>query len=304
MTDDFDGSWPRVLRRLLAVISGGQLAAARSAQSYVPRVLDELGIDAPPSAQLIPQALTGVASDGRALDTLLRTAVITSKTAVGQGANVQQALARGARWLDMATQTQVADADRVAVETVIASRIRVGGYVRMVNLPACGRCIVLAGAFFRWNAGFDRHPGCDCRHIPAREDTADDVRTEPRKAFDAMTREQQDKAFTVAGAEAVRLGADITQVANARRGMRTTDLYGRRAKITTEGTTRRGVYGGSAAAKAGGYDVTRIGRYGYIKNQTQRRAKRARLMPETIMQVAEDRADAIRLLELYGYITT
>lgn len=302
MTPDFDASWPQVLRRLMLLLSAAQLNAARSGAQYVPDVLEELDIDAPPATQFVPQSLIGVASDGRPLDTLLHTGVIRAKQAVAQGASPTEALRSGRDWVDMVTQTQIADANRVAVQTVIASRAKLGGYVRMVNLPACGRCIVLAGAFYRWNAGFERHPGCDCRHIPAREDTADEVRTEPRKAFESMTAEQQDKALGQAGADAVRLGADISQVVNARRGMQTTVLHGRESLVTTEGRTRRGVFGGSEAAQTGGYEAVRVGQRGYIKNQVERRAKRARLMPETILEHAEDRDDAIRLLKLYGYI--
>lgn len=303
MTPDFDVAWRRVLPRLMVLLSAAQLSAARSAAAYVPAVLEERGIEAPPAGPLVPQSLMGVSSDGRPLDSLLRGAVVAAKSAVASGAEPVQALQTGGRWLDMATRTQLADADRVAVQTVIASRAALGGYVRMVNLPSCGRCIVLAGKWFRWNEGFDRHPGCDCSHIPAQEDNADEVATDPRRAFESMSAEEQDKALTNAGAEAVRLGADVSQVVNARRGMKSTVLHRREALVTTEGTTRRGVYGGSEAAAAGGFTQTRVGRRGYIRNQVERRSRRARLMPETILQIADgDRAEAIRLLRLYGYL--
>lgn len=303
MTPDFDTSWARVLPRLMMVLSAGQLNAARRGARYVPDVLDEQGIDAPAEGEFVPESLVGVASDGRPLDSLLYTSVIRAKQAVADGLSPDQALRKGRDWLDMATQTHVADADRTAVETVMASRVKLGGYVRMVNLPACGRCIILAGVFYRYSEGFERHPGCDCSHIPAQEDTADEVATEPRKAFDSLTREQQDKAFTQAGAEAIRLGADPVQVINARRGMQTTVLHGRDALITTEGITRRGEFGRLERQRGGDFDAVRVGRRGYIRNQVERRAKRARLMPETILEHAENRDDAIRLLKLYGYLT-
>ncbi len=298
MTPDFDVSWPRVVPRMSLVVSAAQLNAARSARRAMPEVLDELGIDAPAVGSLVPEAFVGVASDGRPLDSLLYTSVIRAKQAIRSGLSTREALDKGRVWLDTAVQTQVADAERVATETVIASRVKLGGYVRMVNLPACGRCIILAGEFYRWNEGFKRHPGCDCRHIEAQEDTADEVRTDPRKTFDSMSTAEQDKAFTEAGAEAIRLGADMSQVVNARRGMQTTELYGRKALVTSEGATRRGVYGGAA----GDYTRTRVGRRGYIRDQVERRAKRARLMPETILASATDREDAIRLLRLYGFL--
>jgi hypothetical protein len=151
----------------------------------------------------------------------------------------------------------------------VAARPKVKGYVRMVSAGACSRCIVLAGKRYRWNAGFLRHPNCHCRHIPAAEDTADDLRTDPRKTFDAMSEDEQEKAFTAAGAQAIREGADMGRVVNARRGMYTAG--GRR--FTTEATTRRGVN------------------------------RRVRLMPEQIYTEAKgNRDEAIRLLRLHGFI--
>ncbi len=299
MTSDFDVSWLKVLRRLLAIVSAGQLASARAAADYVPAVLDELNVEAPAAAEFNPAALVGVASDGRPLDSLLYTSVIRAKRAVADGAQSPEALEAGRRWLDMAVHTQMADAQRVAVQTVIASRVRLGGYVRMLNPPSCSRCIILAGAFYRWNDGFQRHPRCDCMHIPAQEDAADELLTEPHAYFDSLSKAEQDRIFTAAGAEAIRLGADIRQVVNARRGMRSTRLHGREALVTTEGITRRGVFGSTQTD----FEAVRVGRRGYIRNQVERRAKRARLMPETILANAEDREDAMRLLKLYGYLT-
>jgi hypothetical protein len=89
--------------------------------------------------------------------------------------------------------------------------------------------------------------------------------TNPRVYFDGLSRAEQDKAFTIAGAEAIRAGADIGKVVNARRGMRTaTDgrLY------TTEAAGRR-----------------------------------PRLMPEQILIEANgNRDEAIRLLRLHGFV--
>ncbi|WML63649.1 Hint domain-containing protein [Rhodococcus sp. AH-ZY2] len=137
---------------------------------------------------------------------------------------------------------------------------------------------------------------CDCRHIPTREDRADDVTTDPKAYFDSLTVEQQDKLFTRSGAEAIRAGADINQVVNADRGMATTQVYGRELATTTEGVTRRGL----------AYDAMR--RAGYAQRDTDVRngryfqARAPRLMPEAIYEIAEDRADALRLLRLYGYL--
>ena len=140
----------------------------------------------------------------------------------------------------------------------------------------------MAGRWYKWNAGFQRHPQCDCVHVPAAEDAAGDLTTNPSDYFDSLTPAQQDSIFTKSGAQAIRDGADINQVVNARRGMyRAQSLGG--ARLTREGITRYGYAtnapGSSVAARRG-----------------------ARLMPETIYEVAADRADAVRLLRTNGYL--
>lgn len=146
---------------------------------------------------------------------------------------------------------------------------------------------------------------CDCTHVPAREDTGQDVTTSPKRYFDSLSRAEQDRAFTKAGAEAIRLGADITQVVNARRGMSTAgppgrrrlvavDVHGQQVYVTSEGITTRGVASRRLGARETG---TRAGGGRY------RSARVPRLMPETILAVAEDREDAVRLLRRHGYIT-
>jgi hypothetical protein len=72
-------------------------------------------------------------------------------------------------------------------------------------------------------------------------------------------------------------------------------------------TCRSPVRGSQAAAghlaggSRDGFNVTNKGPRG--SEELQRAHRKARLMPETIYRVAEDRADAQRLLKLYGYIT-
>src|SRR5665647_1979159 len=116
-----------------------------------------------------------------------------------------------------------------------------GGFSIRMYPPTCSRCVVLAGKWYRKNQGFARHPGCDCRHIPSSESVAGDLTVSPQAYFDSLSKAEQDRIFTNAGAEAIRNDANIGQVVNARRGMRTAQIGGRDVLITTEGTTRRGV---------------------------------------------------------------
>jgi hypothetical protein len=163
---------------------------------------------------------------------------------------------------------------------------------------------------------------CDCVHIPAAEDIRDEVRTDPTQYFDSLTEAQQDAAFTRAGAQAIRDGADIAQVVNARRGaagigyaagrlteaektmlrggrqrghLERASVFGQDLFVTTEGTTTRGAAGVRLGARETGRK-TNGSRY--------RVARAPRLMPESIYEIAGgNRDEAIRLLKRNGYIT-
>lgn len=314
-------SWAALVPSATATVAGGQLLAAQDASSYTADVLAAQGVDVAAEGRLIPSAFAGVASDGRPLETLLYQPVISALTTIGQGASPARALAAGRLHLDLLARTQVADAGRVADGVALAATPQATGYVRLLSPPSCSRCVILAGKHYRWNAGFQRHPRCDCRHIPVREDVADDLRTDPKAYFSSLSREEQDRVFTQSGAQAIRDGADISQVVNARRGARglapagarltrnevrmlrggrerghleTANVFGRDLFITTEGVTTRGLAGVRLGARETG-DKAAGARY--------RSARRVRLMPESIYQIAgSDREEAVRLLRLYGYI--
>lgn len=290
--------------RLLLIVSTAQLMAAQDSADSVPYMLSEQGIRNRPAGEVSPAAFAGVASDGRDLGGLLEFLTLP------QVAPYQ---------FDRAVLAQVQDAGRAASSAAIVSRPNVGGYVRMLVPPSCGRCAILAGKWFRWNQGFQRHPRCDCRHIPAAEDNAGSLTTDPRRYFDSLSGPEQERAFTVNGAKAIRDGADPIQVVNARAGMSTAQaqlrgpgdrwtaagrlearrVYGQNVFTTTEGVTRRGQAYRAMKSQfqyAQEADVKQKGkRYAQLRSP--------RLMPESIYQIAEDRADAIRLLRLYGYIT-
>lgn len=280
MGADFDASFVAVGPALLRVAETAQLRVAEGAQAYVPEVLEDTGQSRAVAAFASPEprALVGVAGDGRPVDSLLYGAVTHAKERVGAGSTPRQALASSGQWLTMTVGTLLSDTGRQSESLAMGVR-PVGGYVRMLNPPSCSRCAILAGRYYRKSQGFQRHPGCDCRHIPASESVADDLTVNVAEYFDTLDPAEQDRIFTKAGAEAIREGADITQVVNARRGMRTAQIGGRSARITTEGTTRAGSASRAATGRRG-----------------------ARLMPETIQQVATDRDDYLRLLRANGYL--
>lgn len=313
MGDNFDASWLQIEEPLLLVILQAQLSAAERAVDYVPDTLGALNIDVDPEFEVNPEALVGITGSGLPVDSLLVGAKIAAKRAVGRGASSSLGLQSGGKWLESVVQTLLADTGRASEALGISARRGVG-YVRMMNPPSCGRCAVLAGKFYRYNVGFLRHPECNCKHIPARESIAGDLTVNPKSYFDSLDKPQQDKHFTKAGAEAIREGADISQVVNARSGMSTAqvnlsgwipqgrlstkNVYGQQLATTDAGITRRGI----------AYEA--MSKAGYAQRQTDVRlkgskyfqSKAPRLMPESILKIAENRTDALRLLHLYGYL--
>lgn len=317
---DLTGSWVALVARMVASVSAAQFVAVRIADSYASDALLEQGLTDDPVGDVAASELVGLAGDGRDLDTLLYGAVVTTKEAVAGGADEAQAMLAGRSALDLLTATAVQDAGRAAEQVAMASR-RVTTYVRMVNLPACSRCVILAGSVYRTSQAFLRHPKCDCRNIPSSEDVAGDLTTNPRAYFKSLSRAEQDRTFTAAGAESIRLGADMAQVVNARRGaagltpagarltqaearalrygravgrLRSVRIAGRDVFVTTEGTTTRGLAGQRLGARETGVK-TAGNRY--------RTSRSARLMPESILAISSSPEESIRLLRRFGYIT-
>jgi hypothetical protein len=147
---------------------------------------------------------------------------------------------------------------------------------------------------YSYSTGFLRHPSCDCVTAPLREHEWPDVPT-PQQLFDRMPAADQRRVFTNAGARAINSGADIGQVVNARRGMSTAHLFGRDLQVTSEGTTRRGLYG-RRMRRAGGEFIR-------VPGQRYSRVTAPRLMPEEIFRIADGRNEQISLLWRNGYLS-
>ncbi|GAA2566247.1 hypothetical protein GCM10010435_44280 [Winogradskya consettensis] len=269
-------SWQEAMPDVLTVVESAQTTAAASAGSYLGQLAEAYDLEDDGVAAVHAITFAGQASDGRPLDSLMFQPALTALTALKQGATEGRARASGAFTAELITRTQVADAGRAADQVAQTVRPQLGRWVRMLSLPSCSRCILLAGTVYAWDARFKRHSACDCTTIPAPEAVAGDLTTDPRAAFEAMSTDEQDKTFTAADAQAIRDGADIAQVVNARRGM--TD-----AGITTTGTTRAGLAGQRLGARRG----TRV----------------VRLTPAAIyVQAAGDRGQALLLLRQNGYL--
>lgn len=264
-------SWSEGVQRVAPIVTAAQVRAAESGASYGALALAEQGSWRAPEAFVDPTGFGGYAADGRPLSGLLASPAYSSKTYIANGASSSQALSMGRSSLDAILRTTIADAGRQASGVDIASRKNTG-YVRMLNPPSCIRCLVLAGRFYKWNTGFQRHTRCDCIHVPFTGGSTQGARDEgliddPKAYFNSLSRAEQDKVAGVANAQAIRDGADLNRVVNSSRG--------RSGLTTSEGTGRR-----SFAADLRG----------------------RRLTPEGIYAQAGSRTEALQLLERHGYV--
>lgn len=320
-------SWAHIAPAVYLLVAAAQAAAAAEADPYLVRVAAANQAVSLTEGAVSPAGFTGVASDGRTLQGALLTGPVTTLQGIGAGMSPVDALLAGGAALKAMVTTQVADANRVATQLSMFMRtpdvlpdvvtkgpggrlfatdehgrqrpyFRPKFYVRMVNPGACSRCVILAGVRYRRAQAFNRHPGCGCTHIPVDENLDDVAPTDPKVFFESLSPAEQDKKFGKAGAESIRLGADMNQVVNARRGVSyagvSSDGTHRGQKLltpfTTEGVTKRGLYGVSK----GNFAKTTESRY--------MRTRTARLMPEEIFRIAPNREEAIRLLRQNAFI--
>lgn len=303
-------SWIPYIPRLLLLLSGVQWIAAKESDQYVSNLVEAQGIDPRAVASVNPNAFTGIASDGRELDTLLYQPVIAMKLAIAEGATEARAMATGLATLTMIMATQASDAFRVAEILSGTVRPEVDTYVRALSPPSCSRCVVLAGSY-SWSTAYRRHPRCDCIAVPSKWERdhpggvlASPLQRQPGwdrvsnsdKYFASLPRAEQDRVFTKAGAQAIRDGADLNRVVNARR----------RAAGLTPAQSRTVIPADLRAARG---DFTRgrlradeQGRF-LTSELTGRNQRVIRPMPETIYQIAGgDRDVALSLLAKHRYI--
>jgi hypothetical protein len=264
-------SWAESLTSFMPVVYASQYQAAMLGASYSAGVLAEQDLWVPPSGWVDPSAFVGTAPDGRSLEGLLQSPVIHAKTAIGSGVKAEAAVRNAQNFLAQILIGMVADVSRQAASVDIAARTGVG-YVRVASGESCGRCIPLLGKFYRWNTGFLRHPKDDCIHQPTTASAAQAHANDAYDAFNAMSRADQDREFTPGGAQAIRDGADLYQVANSMRRRTKSGMF------TLEGTSRRG-------------------NAGRLLAPGQRR-----MTPDAIYKTARSREEALQALRDQGYI--
>lgn len=261
----FDGN---AARSLLTALTAGQIAAAVGAQDYVTSAVEAQGVDPDPVGTVSTRAFAGVSSSGESLTSLLRVPAQDTVGRLASGVAADAALASGLAQLERILVTQVADASRAAVQVGMVNDRKVRGYIRHLTPPSCARCVILAGRFYRKNAGFKRHFRCDCVNMPCAEVIEPQ---DPKAMFDAMSPQQLRKAgWSDADVQAINNGADLNQVTNIKKALLSTEVAGRQVQVTRVGTSKR---------------------------------RPIRLTPDSIAEIAgDDQAEQLRLLRVHGFI--
>jgi hypothetical protein len=283
-SSDVEGSWARLAPRALALMAAAQIEAARGAQDYVAAAVVLQDAVPDPAGTVPPAAFAGVASDGRPLESLLGYPAFEVGAFIRQGMSTAEALGVGARHMTRIVGTQIQDTARISTGVATVNDRTVVGYIRVTGGSCCSRCAILAGRWYAYRANFLRHPLCDCTQAPATGETKPQS---PKAIFDAMSPAERRKAgWSLADQRAIADGADLYQVTNAHRDLRSVQVAGRTVKTTLQGGTRRGIAGKRLSATKG--------------------ARAIRLTPESIYAEADrlgwSRDETIRQLQRHGYI--
>lgn len=298
-SEDFDDAFYRMGPRLFRLLDRAQLETATEALEATPSIMEAMDGVLPSAAYMTEASrFVGVAGDGMTSMDTMWGAVVEGKRLIQQGAALSVALHGIEVTLVLRSRTMIADTQRAVAAISARSRDYYAGPVRCLNPPSCGRCVVLAGKPSGPEA-FERHPNCDCTVCYASNPPAG-CYADANGYLNDLDDERLARVLgSRANARAWRDGADLGQLVNAYRhggDVRTAQVYDRRIKYTTEGTTKRGW--ASWRMKNAGYAK------GYVKNGGfYTRVDRPRLMPETIYEIAGDDPDkARRLLYSYGWI--
>lgn len=275
-------------RRILNLVIAGQLTIAQGADAFVRATMAALGVAPQPLlGTLAATGFAGITSDGRRLDTLLYLPAISVAQARAAGATDEDAMAAGLVQVARITGTTLADTSRDATQVAMTADPNVKYYTRIVNLPACSRCIILAGRTYAYTEFFRRHDNCDCEIKALDRVDYEQVQT-PEQIYRSMSPQEQRRVFGVAGSQAINEGADMGQVVNSRRGM--LDAH---EPTTTEGATVRGFYG-RRMRRAGGAVDRGTGRYSAVTTP--------RLSPHEIYRRTDDRDEQVALLRANAYL--
>ena len=318
---NMDATWDLVAPVMVRQVAAAQLVAATQATTYVSALDRSYSGFTPYPAVIVPDAFTNVMGDGREVAPALFGAMTSTKTLIGQGVPPMTAFESGARFIAMIASSALNDLGRSADRTLAAGK-GYTSYIRVVGGSACSRCAILAG-IYSGESAFARHVHCQCTTCPIPHEgkkAPSGFHDSPQSLFDSLSKKDQDRVFTNAGAEAIRNGADPIKVVNARRGANGIQYSGGFNPPTNPAAARRTLTPMTIGQKADGSPLqvytTAEGRYrgDFRKSENARGAKAVqdgryrrttaiRVMPEQLLKMAGNNPERWReLLGRYGYL--
>ncbi|GAA4908095.1 hypothetical protein [Streptomonospora salina] len=216
--------WEAINDQAHSAVAEAQRDAALMALAYLQAHADACGVpDSDAPVVDVEAAVVGRSQTGKPLTDVLRTAQVQARSLIWGGMAPDQAWQRARSTLETTVRTEVADAAREVLNTGVSLDDRITGYERLVTLPACDKCLVLAGRFYRYSDGFERHPACSgCVHVPTyhvpgwgviggtpSDHTPDALATSLNPA-------ERREVFGPEGAEAIENGASVSPVVQGR----------------------------------------------------------------------------------------
>jgi hypothetical protein len=299
-------AWRDAVARIGPNLLTLQVAAAGAADGYLDEILDAQGESLAAEATVIPDAWMDFTDGGGSW--LLN--LVHAVNAIPKQGLSSEALNSRVRYLSSSiVLSGMQDTDRSAVQAAMISRPAVQWYVRMLTGKTCARCAILAGKRSRSMVAFKRHRNCDCRNIPAGENSGNWA-TNPKTFFRSLSTQEQDKVFGAGNARAIRHSGGssktMNQVVNAEQGVKTVTMFGREIQVTTVGTTRRATFGGYEVLEDGTLRRRPDSELEKLRGNRLSTAKAPRLLPDEIYRLAEefgwDRAETLRQLRRFAYL--
>lgn len=215
-------SWQLAVPALAWGIAQSQARVADEAAEYVSATITRAGERPATSLAVSGAALAQDVLPGVTRSLEAAPSIVLSRLAVG--IDFDSAMTSGWYSVTRLANTAVQTVAGEAVDIAQIADQRISGYVRYLVTPSCGRCALLAGRFYPWSAGFQRHPKCDCQHRPVthKEKKTGDFDKGvigPNTYFASLNQADQNKYFGKAVAEKVRETGDVYGAVNANRGM-------------------------------------------------------------------------------------
>jgi hypothetical protein len=200
---DLDGTFDAWVTTAATLLAQAQRTGVTLSDAYLAAFLAaELERPVPP-AGLDPDAFAGVDRAGQPLPSALAGAIITTKVALRQGRNQQEALRMGRNRAVRVIASEALAAPRDALSKLMAEEERVKGWRRLTAPGACGACLAsTSGRLERKGAHLKTHRFCRCQSEPVVDGVREVVRRPTgREIFDSMTPAEQAALFHGRGGE-------------------------------------------------------------------------------------------------------